>query len=100
MYYIINRIELVDGVVVTTPVNYTLSSTLADELNLEYENTLEQWVKNNMVAPLVQIEGEEEFISDPNFVPGNIEDFFALTPFVLSAKQVTTDIEGMNLIEI
>lgn len=98
MYFVINKIELVDGVVVTTPVNYTISNDLADQINDEYEASFGQWVKDNLIPPRIEV--DEGFINDPSFVVGNIEDFFAETPFVLSVKQVTTDIEGMNLIEI
>jgi len=84
MYYIINKIEFINGVVVYTPVAYTTDLTLCSEINTAYDNTLGDWNNTNLAA-----------LEDGSVL---ISEFFETTPLVHIAR--TTSTEVGSLLEI
>ena len=85
-YCIISKVHIVDGVVVYTPVGYTINHSDCDIINNNYDSTLGVWVDNNKV----ELENGTK----------NISEFFDTTPYVHDARHQTTSIDGMGLHEI
>ena len=85
-YFIINKIQLVDGGIKYTPIGYTTDSEESVSLNTNYENTLEVWLSTNTEG----LEAGTTLLSE----------FFDITPTVYSAAQKTTSVEGMGLNDI
>lgn len=81
--YIISKTQVIDGVVTTQPIGYTLSENDATTINADYESTYGDWVranKNNLRDGVVQI-----------------SSYFVSNPPVHSAWTKTTSVEGMEL---
>jgi hypothetical protein len=86
MYNIINKIELINGVVVYTPIGYSTNTLDIQSINSTYESSFGDWIRNNK----------------NDLESGNIQvsDYFNNNPICYTAYQQTTSIEGMNLSEI
>jgi hypothetical protein len=85
-YYIINKVHVINGGVVHTPIGFTLNINDVDTLNNNFDNTLGVWINANK-------SDLEQGIIQPTV-------FFESIPEVFYARQRTTDISGMNLNEI
>ena len=72
MHTLIDKIELIDNVMTYTEVAQTNDAVLIEEINLNYDSTLGQWIETN-------ITGLEE---------GTIllEEFFNVTPLAYVAR--------------
>jgi hypothetical protein len=81
MHTLIDKIELIDNVMTYSEVAQTDDDVLIEEINLNYDTTLGQWIETNII-------GLEE---------GTIllEEFFNITPLVHIAK--TTISNGSEL---
>jgi hypothetical protein len=81
MHTLIDKIEVIDNIMTYTEVAQTNDGALIEEINLNYDSTLGQWLEINII-------GLEE---------GTIllEEFFNVTPIVHIAK--TTVSNGSDL---
>ena len=85
-YYILNKIELVDGNVNFTTLGYLTNMEDCALINSKYESTYGSWIESNRSG-----------LEDGTI---NISTFFDTTPAVYETYQHTTSIEGMGLSEI
>lgn len=85
-YFIINKIQLVNGSMKYTPIGYTTDSSESASVNTNYENTLGTWLTSNVSG----LETGTTLLSE----------FFDVTPTVYSAGQKTSSVEGMGLNDI
>lgn len=85
-YCIINKIELINGSVIYTPVYYTTNATLCSSINADYDSTLGDWIETN------KTDLENNVVS--------ISTFFNTTPIVYVAKTETTSVVELGLTEI
>lgn len=87
MYCIVNKITCVDNKLVYTPVGYIDNNvSLCNQINLDYDNTLGNWIETNKT----DLENSQKSISE----------YFVSDPIIHVAKTETTNIEGLELIEI
>jgi len=68
MHAVIDRIELIDNVMTYTEFAQTNDDALIEEINLEYDTTLGNWIETNII-------GLEEGTT-------TLEEFFNVTPLV------------------
>lgn len=85
-YNILNKINLINGSIVFTPLGYLVNSNDCDTINANYNATYLNWVNNN-----------KSDLENGNI---NISIFFDTTPEIYEAHQVTTSVDGMGLNEI
>lgn len=81
-YYIITKIESLNGVTTYTPIGYVESEEDATSINQAHES-FQNWVRDN------QNDLKEGIITSSSYFDSN--------PPSYSANWVTTDIEGMGL---
>ena len=72
MYTLIDKIELIDSVMTYTEVAQTDNESLIEEINLEYEETLGNWIETNIIG----LENNTTTLSE----------FFDVTPLVHIAR--------------
>ena len=72
MHTVIDKIELIDNVMTYTEVAQTNNESLVEEINLEYDTTLGNWIETNII-------GLEEGAT-------TLEVFFDETPLVHVAR--------------
>lgn len=78
-YYIVSRIELVDGKYTQSQIGHVTTTEDRDKINQDYDSTLGAWIKEN-------IDGLQD---------GSIEisEYFNEDDVVFSAKQVTNYVD-------
>jgi hypothetical protein len=81
MYTLIDKIELIDSLMVYTEVAQTNDDALIEEINLNYDSTLGQWIETNIIG-----------LEDGTTL---LEQFFNITPLVHIAR--TTISNGSEL---
>lgn len=50
IYTIINKTEIIQGVLIYTPFGYTNDNSIIDTINSDYDLTLGQWIEDNKTA--------------------------------------------------
>lgn len=86
MNYVISKIELIDGMLVYTPIGYVLDKLSADLVISKYESTLGNFLKQNISS----LENGSVLLSD----------FIELNQVFHTVSSSTTSVEGMGLSEI
>jgi hypothetical protein len=84
MHTLIDKIELVGSVMTYTEVAQTENVTIIDEINLDYDSTLGQWIETNIIG----LEDETTLLSE----------FFNVTPVVYIARSGTTSPNDLPII--
>lgn len=50
IFTIIDKTEITQGVLIYTPIGYTIDTSIIDTINSEYDLTLGQWIDDNKTA--------------------------------------------------
>ena len=77
MHTLIDKIELIESVMTYTEVAQTEEESLVEEINLEYDTTLGNWIETNII-------GLEEGTT-------LLEEFFDVTPLVHVARTTISE---------
>lgn len=85
-YFIVNKVELIDGVMTYTPIGYTTSENEASTINSNFNSSLGSFIEEN----------KNELQSGSIL----LSDFFDDTPLVNYAEQITTSVQGMELSDL
>ena len=86
MYYIINKVECLSGIINRTHVGYVTSQSEAETINSGEASAFQSWVDDNY----------NELVSGEV----NVSEYFDNSPYHYVASQRTTSVDGMGLNEI
>jgi len=85
-YFVISKIQFIDGSIEYTPVYYTTDVSIMNEINSASDLSFGVFIENNKTG-----------LQDGTV---SIGDFFIETPFVYECRCNTNCIDGMDLTEI